>query len=87
MQGELWGLATHPAKPLYATVSDDKTLRIWSCEDAHQLISMKELKHAGRCVCFSPDGKFLAVGFKDGMSKLFVLLFFQIYKIGIKYSV
>lgn len=65
-EGELWGLAAHPSKALYATVSDDRSVRIWSYEGNHQLISFKVLKQPGRCVGFSPDGKALAVGLKDG---------------------
>ena len=26
-EGELWGLATHPQKQMFATASDDKTIR------------------------------------------------------------
>lgn len=66
-EGELWGLATHPRKLVAATVSDDKTLRIWDLSDQHQMINCKILKKPGRCVCFSPDGKAIAMGLKDGM--------------------
>ncbi|XP_033734062.1 echinoderm microtubule-associated protein-like 6 [Pecten maximus] len=65
MEGELWGLVVHPRKKICATVSDDKTLRIWDLTD-HKMINHKQLKQAGRCVDFSHDGKFLAVGLKDG---------------------
>lgn len=66
MQGELWGLGMHPTKPICATVSDDKTLRVWDLATEHKMISYKVLKQAGRSVGFSSDGKFLAVGQKDG---------------------
>ncbi|KAL5008221.1 hypothetical protein ScPMuIL_013802 [Solemya velum] len=65
MQGELWGLSVHPTGSMFATVSDDKTLRLWDGSD-HKLINFKLMKQAGRCVTFSPDGKHLAVGLKDG---------------------
>ena len=64
--GEVWGLETHPSKNLCVTVSDDKTLRVWSTSNEHKMMNYKVLKGAARCVCFSPDGKAIAVGFKDG---------------------
>lgn len=65
-EGEIWGLAVHPSKPLFATVSDDKTLRLWDYSIGNKMINFKELKQAARCVCFSSDGRVLAVGQKDG---------------------
>ena len=47
-------------------MSDDKTLRIWDISEEHRMINFRVLKQAARCVDFSPDGKFLAVGFRDG---------------------
>jgi hypothetical protein len=32
------------------------------------MLNVKRLKQAGRCVTFSPDGKHVAVGLKDGKS-------------------
>ncbi|WAR18910.1 EMAL6-like protein [Mya arenaria] len=66
LEGEVWGVAVHPVKDFCATVSDDKTLRVWDMTDAHRLVNFKLLPQGARCVDFSPDGKFLAVGLRDG---------------------
>lgn len=31
-EGEIWGLAMHPAKLLFVTASEDKTVRLWDLE-------------------------------------------------------
>ena len=43
--GELWGLSMHPKKPLFATGSDDNTLRWVSLEitNSHSLEDIKKL--------------------------------------------
>ena len=66
LEGEVWGLSVHPVKDFCVTTSDDKTLRVWDISDSHKMVNFKILKQGARCVDFSPDGKFLAIGLRDG---------------------
>ncbi|PFX18604.1 Echinoderm microtubule-associated protein-like 6 [Stylophora pistillata] len=65
LEGELWGLASHPAEELCATVSDDMSVRVWDLA-GHRLKNVRKLTKPARSVTYSPDGRVLAVGYKDG---------------------
>lgn len=63
-RSEVWGLATHPFKPLFATVGDDCTVRIWDCK-TRDMKHICEINNKGRAATFNPDGQ-LAIGLYDG---------------------
>jgi microtubule-associated protein-like 6 len=65
---ELWGLSISPSNPHYATVGDDKTLRIWDLFE-HKLVKMSALEMMSRACCYSPDGTMIAVGFGSPVKK------------------
>ncbi|CAF2961159.1 unnamed protein product [Rotaria sp. Silwood2] len=64
-EGELWGLSTNPKKYEICTVSDDKTVRIWSLKD-RRMIRFKAFAKLLRTCEYSQSGKTIAVGTKDG---------------------
>lgn len=61
----MWALAVHPRKPMFATGSDDRSVRLWSMSDM-TLLARTDLEQKARSVGFSPDGSHLAVGLGDG---------------------
>lgn len=62
---ELWGLAVHPTEPLFATVSQDATLRLWSVELGNQIL-VCDVFYRGCCCAFDPAGSLIAVGHENG---------------------
>ncbi|KAH0622863.1 hypothetical protein JD844_025641, partial [Phrynosoma platyrhinos] len=65
MEGEIWGLATHPSKDIFISASNDGTARIWDLCDK-KLLNKVNLGHAARCAAYSPDGEMVAIGMKNG---------------------
>jgi WD40 repeat protein len=63
--GELWGLACSATEQVFATASDDHTVRLWDGE-AHRQLRMKRLKFEARAVGLSPQGNWVVVGGKNG---------------------
>ena len=65
--GELWGMAMHPTEAICVTAGDDKVLRCWDMA-TKEVVRGKVLglPYSARSVVMSPDGKQIAVGFKDG---------------------
>lgn len=63
--GELWGLAAHPVRDEFATVGDDKTIRIWSLR-SHEQINIRVMPCAARTVAYNQSGTVLCIGMLDG---------------------
>ena len=65
---ELWGVATHPTKPEYVTVGDDKTMRFYSLRDK-VLLRAVPLGLISRTCCYGRGGALLALGFGGRVGK------------------
>ncbi|MBN3275586.1 EMAL6 protein, partial [Polyodon spathula] len=72
MEGEIWGLATHPSKDMFISASDDGTIRIWDLVDK-KLLNKVSLGHGAKCAGYSSDGEMVAVGMKNGEFIIFLM--------------
>jgi WD40 repeat protein len=64
-QGKVRMLAMHPSKDVFATVSSDKSLRLWDAEQRRQIGITRGLG-SPTAVTFSPEGSQVAVGNEAG---------------------
>ena len=63
--GKVRKIAVHPQEEIFATVSTDRTLRLWNSSERRQTACWKVVGNA-TSLAFSPDGKALAVGNDTG---------------------
>ena len=69
-------MTMHPTRKIYAVVGLDKHLRLYSYE-AHllkkrnSLINCIELQYQAKSCDFSPDGKYFAMGYENGVFEVF----------------
>ena len=69
--GEVSGLGPHPfIEGQFATVGEDGLLNVWNATEK-ACVKTTELSHPARNCAYSPDGKWLAVGFCDGYLGIF----------------
>ena len=66
MEGEAWGLSTHPSQPRCASASDDGTVRFWDLKTHRQTAVLSLSGRKARAVGYSHDGSAVAIGFMDG---------------------
>jgi WD40 repeat protein len=80
-------------RPEYVTVSTDGSVRIWDATTHQQLFEFGRGSHSlgssssaapcrASCAAFSPTGYQLAVGFNEGMVRLFDIATSQLLQVG-----
>ncbi|KAL3266954.1 hypothetical protein HHI36_011104 [Cryptolaemus montrouzieri] len=67
---ELWGLASHPNLPQFATAGYDKVLQLWDSM-SHSILWSKDIGEQAQSVAFSPDGTYVLVGCCSGRWMIF----------------
>lgn len=63
---EIFKVIAHPSKPMLATSSADKTVRLWDAEKVAATKTLEGLKDYVYAVAFSPSGELIAGGSYDG---------------------
>jgi WD40 repeat protein len=64
--GPILGLSYHPGGKLAATASFDGTVRLWGAAPESHAERTIDLRSAGFCAAFSPEGRYLAAGVENG---------------------
>ena len=64
-KGKVLRVAVHAEKPIFATISTDRTVRIWHSMSKKQ-ISLTRLAEKATALTFTPDGTGLAIGSESG---------------------
>lgn len=59
----------HPSKPLMVTIGYDNDLVFWNTS-THTSVYSDTLPQTPSCLRFSPDGKYLATGFENGLVQI-----------------
>ena len=63
--GKILRVAAHPTEPVFATISTDKTLRLWNSQKKAQ-IALTRLAERATAVEFTRDGACLVIGNENG---------------------
>ena len=63
--GKILRVAAHPTEPIFATISTDKTVRLWDSRRKTQ-VALTRLADRASAVEFTPDGTALAIGNESG---------------------
>ena len=66
MEGEAWGMSTHPSQSQCASASDDGTVRFWDLKAHRQTAVLSIPGRKARAIGHSHDGSAVAIGFMDG---------------------
>ncbi|XP_076241239.1 echinoderm microtubule-associated protein-like 2 isoform X3 [Calliopsis andreniformis] len=62
---EVWGLASHPTLPQFATAGHDRLLQMWDSL-SHTVVWSKDIGEQAQSIGFSPDGNVMVVGCTSG---------------------
>ncbi|KAL1490011.1 hypothetical protein ABEB36_013925 [Hypothenemus hampei] len=67
---DLWGLASHPSLPQFATAGYDRVLQLWESM-SHSILWSKDIREQAQSVAFSHDGAVILVGCVNGKWMIF----------------